>query len=102
RRPLSRLLVGLNIRHLGPAGAEALASAFGSLDAIMEASVEQLADTEGVGPVIARSVHTWFSDPANRQLVERLRAAGLQFGDERGGYGRSRVQGGQRHRVAGI
>ncbi|MFO7280871.1 MAG: NAD-dependent DNA ligase LigA [Thermoanaerobacterales bacterium] len=101
RRPLSRLLVGLNIRHLGPAGAEALASAFGSLDAIMEASVEQLADTEGVGPVIARSVHTWFSDPANRQLVERLRAAGLQFVDERGGDGRSRVLAGKSVVVTG-
>jgi DNA ligase (NAD+) len=79
RRPLSRLLVGLNIRHLGPAGAEALASAFGTLDRILGSSVEALAAADGVGTIIAESVHTWASDPANRELVERLRAAGLTF-----------------------
>jgi DNA ligase (NAD+) len=79
RRPLPRLLVGLNIRHLGPAGAEALASAFGNLDKILSSSVEALAAADGVGTVIAESVHTWFSDEANRELVERLRAAGLNF-----------------------
>jgi DNA ligase (NAD+) len=78
-RPLPRLLVGLNIRHLGPAGAEALAAAFGSLDRILHSSVEALAAADGVGSVIAESVHTWFSDPANQELVERLRAAGLGF-----------------------
>ncbi|HEX5367060.1 MAG TPA: NAD-dependent DNA ligase LigA [Acidimicrobiales bacterium] len=78
-RPLSRLLVALNIRHLGPAAAEALAAAFGDLDAVMSASEEELAAAEGVGPVIAASVRTWASDPANRELVERLRAAGLNF-----------------------
>jgi DNA ligase (NAD+) len=78
-RPLPRLLVGLNIRHLGPAGAEALAAAFGNLDRILHSSVEALAAADGVGSVIAESVHTWFSDPANQELVERLRAAGLNF-----------------------
>jgi DNA ligase (NAD+) len=78
-RPLSRLLVGLNIRHLGPAGAEALAAAFGSVDRIRDAPVEALAAADGVGTIIAESVHTWFTDPANRELVERLRAAGLNF-----------------------
>ena len=78
-KPLPRLLVGLNIRHLGPAGAEALASAFGSLDRILASSVEALAAADGVGTIIAESVHTWASDPANRELVERLRAAGLNF-----------------------
>jgi DNA ligase (NAD+) len=76
-RPLPRLLVGLNIRHLGPAGAEALVAAFGNLDRILQSSVEALAAADGVGSVIAESVHTWFSDPANQELVERLRAAGL-------------------------
>ncbi|MFP3900112.1 MAG: NAD-dependent DNA ligase LigA [Acidimicrobiia bacterium] len=76
-RPLDRLLVGLNIRHLGPAGAEALAAAFGHIDRIMDASVDELAAVEGVGPVIAESVHTFFEDPANRELVARLRAAGV-------------------------
>jgi DNA ligase (NAD+) len=78
-KPLSRLLVGLNIRHLGPAGAEALASAFGTLDRILGASVDALAAADGVGAIIAESVHTWAADPANRELVERLRAAGLNF-----------------------
>jgi DNA ligase (NAD+) len=78
-RPLPRLLVGLNIRHLGPAGAEALAAAFGDLDTILRQPVEALAAAEGVGTIIAESVHTWFADPANRELIERLRAAGLNF-----------------------
>jgi DNA ligase (NAD+) len=76
-RTLARLLVGLNIRHLGPAGAEALAAAFGDLDRIMGASEEALAAADGVGAVIAASLHTWFADPANRELIGRLRAAGL-------------------------
>jgi DNA ligase (NAD+) len=84
QRPLPRLLVGLNIRHLGPAGAEALAAAFGDLDTIMSSSVEALAAADGVGTVIAESVHTWASDPANRELIERLRAAGLNFQAPRG------------------
>ena len=84
-RPLDRLLVGLNIRHLGPAGAEALARAFGHLDRIMEASTEALAAVDGVGHVIAESVSTWLSDPANRELIERLRAAGLNFEGPSGG-----------------
>src|SRR5918994_903802 len=81
-RPLERLLVGLNIRHLGPAGAEALVAAFGDLDRIMSSSGEALAAADGVGHVIAESVHTWFADPANRELVERLRSAGLNFTGE--------------------
>ena len=76
-RSLDRLLVGLNIRHLGPAGAEALAMGFGDLDRILAASTEQLAVVEGVGSVIAESVTTWLSDPANRELLDRLVAAGL-------------------------
>ncbi len=83
-RPLPRLLVGLNIRHLGPAGAEALAAAFGTLDRILGSSVEALAAADGVGTIIAESVHTWFSDPANRELVERLRAAGLNLEADEG------------------
>ncbi|HYZ99177.1 MAG TPA: NAD-dependent DNA ligase LigA, partial [Acidimicrobiales bacterium] len=86
-RPVERLLVGLNIRHLGPAGAEALVAAFSDLDRMMAASVEELAAAEGVGEVIAESVHTWFADGANRQLIERLRAAGLNFAGEGGAAG---------------
>jgi DNA ligase (NAD+) len=77
QRPLANLLFGLNIVHLGAAGAEALATGLGSLQGIMEASIDDLSAVAGVGPVIARSVHDWFSDPGNRDLVERLVAAGV-------------------------
>ena len=76
-RPLASLLVGLNIRHLGPAGALALAAALGDLARITEAPVEAMAAVDGVGPVIAASVRSWFDDPQNRDLVDRLVAAGV-------------------------
>lgn len=79
QRPLSRLLVGLNIRHLGPAGAEALAAAMGHMDRIMSASTDELAAVPGVGPVIARALVDWLAEPANRALIERLRAAGVNL-----------------------
>jgi len=83
-RPLPKLLVGLNIRHLGPAGAEALAEALGHLDAIEAATAEQMAAVEGVGPTIAASVRAWFDDEAHRDLVARLRGAGVNVeGPER-------------------
>jgi DNA ligase (NAD+) len=79
-RPLDKLLVGLNIRHLGPTGAQALARAFGHLDAIMAAPVEELAAADGIGPTIATAVRTWFDDEGHRAVVEKLRAAGVDFG----------------------
>lgn len=79
QRPLANLLVGLNIRHLGPAGAEALAGSLGHLDRIADASVDELAAVEGVGPIIASSVHEFFADPASRALVDKLRAAGVNL-----------------------
>ena len=83
-RPLARLLFGLNITHLGQAGAETLAGALGSLDAIASASLEDLSAVDGVGPVIAESVHSWFTDEGNRRVVERLVAAGVNtLGPER-------------------
>jgi DNA ligase (NAD+) len=78
-RPLPNLLVGLSIRHLGGRGAEVLADAFGHLDRILEASEEEMAVTPGVGPVIAGSVHRFFSLEANRDMVAKLRAAGVNF-----------------------
>ena len=77
QRPLSSLLFGLNIVHLGAAGAEALAAGLGSLQGIMEASIDDLSAVDGVGPVIARSVHDWFAEPVNQDLVARLVAAGV-------------------------
>ena len=81
-RPLRNLLVGLNIRHLGPAGAEALARRFADLDEIMGADVDTLAAVEGVGPTIAASVRRWFDDEAHRAMIERLRAAGVNLTGE--------------------
>jgi len=83
-KPLERLLVGLNIRHLGPAGAEALTSAFGDMDTILAASPEAFASVDGLGSVIALSIHEWFAVEANRELIERLRAAGLNFEGTKG------------------
>lgn len=78
-RDLWRLIYGLGILHVGVGGAKALARAYPSLDAIVEASVEQLTETNDIGDVIARSIHEWFHHPRNQQLIERLRAAGLNF-----------------------
>jgi DNA ligase (NAD+) len=80
-RPLPKLLTALGIRHLGPAASVALTAEFGALDAIADKSVEELAAVEGVGEVIARTIVEWFEPPANRSFIERLRAAGVEFGD---------------------
>lgn len=77
--PLARLLIGLGVEHLGPTASELLAMRFGSLDSIMEASDEDLADIDGIGPIIASSVTSFFSDNANRALVEKLRRMGVRF-----------------------
>ena len=77
-RPLWRLLVGLNIRHVGSTVAQILARRFATLDALQDATLEELEDVEGVGPEIANSVHEWFRDEENRALLERLRAAGIR------------------------
>ena len=78
-RPLARLLVGLGCKHLGPAAADALATTFGSLDAIMTARQEQLAGVDGVGGVIAAAVTAWFANDRNRTMIEKFRAAGVSF-----------------------
>ena len=75
--PLANLLFGLNIVHLGAAGAEALAAGLGSLDAIRTASIDDVAAVGGLGPVIAESVRSFFDDPVNVDVVERLIDAGL-------------------------
>ncbi|MGA2838376.1 MAG: NAD-dependent DNA ligase LigA [Acidimicrobiales bacterium] len=78
-RPLSRVLIGLGIRHLGQVGSTALARACRDIDGVMGADEESLAAIDGVGPVIASSVVAWFASPVNRSVVERLRDAGLHL-----------------------
>jgi DNA ligase (NAD+) len=78
-RPLANLLIGLNIRRVGPAATQVLARTFGHLDRIMDASVEELSEVEGIGPLIAGNVHSFFANPRNRDVIEKLRAAGVNF-----------------------
>ena len=78
-RPLAKLLVGLGIRHVGPSAAVALARELGDLDAIAGAAEEDLAVVPGVGGVIAQSVQAFFAIERNRELIEKLRAAGVNF-----------------------
>lgn len=80
-RPLHRLLVALGIPHVGGTVARLLARRYRSLDRLLAAPEEELAASEGVGPVIARSVRQWAEDPANRALVEKLRGAGVRLAD---------------------
>ncbi len=78
-KDLWRFLVALNIRHVGPVAARALAQWFGSVDAIRSASRDELADVEGVGGIIADSVIDWFDVDWHREIIERWRAAGAQL-----------------------
>jgi len=82
-RPLWRLLVGLNIRHVGTHVAQVLARAFGSTDAIAEASEDRIDDVPEIGPEIAATVREWFDDEENLALIEKLRVAGVRLADER-------------------
>jgi DNA ligase (NAD+) len=76
---LSRFLYGLGIRHVGESLAERLASHFGSLDALMDACEEALLAVEEVGPKVAESLRSFFNDERNREMIRRLREAGVQI-----------------------
>jgi DNA ligase (NAD+) len=78
-----RLLYGLGIRHVGERGAQVLADHFGSIEAIESAPREELERVREIGPVLAEAVRTWFDEPHNRELVERLRASGVTTAGER-------------------
>ncbi len=82
-RPIWRLLVGLNIRHVGSHVAQVLAKAFGTIDALADASEDDIDAVPGIGPEIAATVREWFDEDENRQLIEKLRAAGVRLADER-------------------
>ena len=79
KAPLPRVLTALGIRFVGERTAVFLAETFGSMDRLMEAGKEELQEAEEVGPKVAEAVTDFFREPHNRELVERLRAAGLQF-----------------------
>jgi DNA ligase (NAD+) len=76
---LPRFLYGLGIRHVGESTARDLARHFGGLDAIMEADVERLLQVPDVGPIVAESLHAFFQQPHNREVIEQLRACGVQW-----------------------
>jgi DNA ligase (NAD+) len=79
---LWRLIFALGILHVGSSAARTLETHFPSLDALAAAGVDELRDLEDVGEVVAQSIVTFFHDPRNRALIERLRAAGLNFSAE--------------------
>ncbi|GGF27534.1 NAD-dependent DNA ligase LigA [Williamsia phyllosphaerae] len=81
--PLWRVLVALSIRHIGPSAARALATEFGSLDAIEAADVEQLSQTGGLANTLAQSVVDWFAVDWHREIVHKWRDAGVRMADER-------------------
>ncbi|WP_106583365.1 NAD-dependent DNA ligase LigA [Murinocardiopsis flavida] len=81
-KPLSRVLVALSIRHVGPRAAEDLARSFRSMEAIAAASEEELAAVEGIGPTIAASVIEWFAVDWHREIVAKWRAAGVRMEEE--------------------
>jgi len=76
---LPRFLFGLGIRHVGEATAKELARHFGKMDAIMDATVDQLLQVPDVGPIVALSLRTFFDQPHNREVVEQLRACGVTW-----------------------
>lgn len=86
-RSLARLLFALGIRHVGGHVSEVLSRRFGSMQALAQATPEELAETPEIGPVIAASVRAFFDEPRNLQLVEELRRAGLRMEEERGEAG---------------
>lgn len=79
RTTLARFLFALGIRHVGEATAKELARHFGTLDAVMDATPEQLLQVPDVGPIVADAIHAFFAEPHNREVVEQLRACGVTW-----------------------
>ncbi|ADD42050.1 NAD-dependent DNA ligase LigA [Stackebrandtia nassauensis] len=94
QQELWRIINGLSIRHVGPVAARALATEFGDLDAIRDADEERLAAVDGVGPTIATAVKQWFAEDWHVEILEKWRAAGVRFVEER-------PEAGERH-LAGL
>ena len=83
QQDVSRLIYALGIRQVGAKTGKVLASTLGSLDALMEASVEALTEIPDVGEVTAENIHSWFGQAQSRHLIERLRQAGVNFESKR-------------------
>jgi DNA ligase (NAD+) len=92
-RPLWRVIVGLSIRHVGPTAAQALARELRSVDRIAEASVEELAAVEGVGPTIGQAVVDWFAVDWHRDVVQKWRSAGVELTETGGDEGPRPLEG---------
>ncbi|MDI6857580.1 MAG: NAD-dependent DNA ligase LigA [Dehalococcoidia bacterium] len=100
-RPLSRVIFALGIRHVGSEVAEILAQEYGSLDALANASVEELQSIPSIGPKIAESIRAYFQVEGNRRLIEKLRKAGVRLEGERAGRPAEGPLGGQQFVVTG-
>jgi DNA ligase (NAD+) len=83
QRPVARLIAALAIPHVGTTAADVLARRFGSPDALASASEEELQGVEGVGPVLARSIASFFRNPQNRKVISKLKQAGVTMEAER-------------------
>src|SRR5713101_7443243 len=82
-RPFWRLIFGLNIRYVGEKTAQIVTEAFPDIDTLLAASEEEIIKAPGIGPIIGHSLYTWLQNDRNRQLIERLRQAGLNMREER-------------------
>ncbi len=81
-RPLPRVLTALGIKHLGPSASQVLAARFGTLRRVFEATDDERAAVDGVGGVIATALGRWYANDSNREFIDRLEAAGVNFGSE--------------------
>ena len=80
---MSRLIYALGIRQVGAKAGKVLATSFGNLDALMDASLEELTAVPDVGSVTAQNIADWFAQPQAQEMVERLRQAGVNFESKR-------------------
>ena len=92
-RPFARVLFALGIRHVGAVTAQALVGRFPSVDALLRAEAGELADVEGVGPVVAEGVLQYFADRRNRETIEKLKQAGVRLAEEPGARSAGRLSG---------
>src|SRR5207237_8067977 len=83
QRPFGNVLFALGIPHVGYVNAQLLADEFGSMDALAHAHAEEIAAVEGIGPIIAESVSSWFLDEEHDEVVRRLAEAGVQLAGSR-------------------